>query len=289
MPDTDPVDPWCATTARERGVALRATASRVERWLLVEHAAAWGPESVPSGRMPAAAATAVARAAQAAGARLLLVRRSSGGGSDGRWVFAVDSRPGRERVLARHVDDDAALLDLVPPYGPGVPDGWAVHGERLHLVCTHGSHDRCCATRGRPVALAVSAAYGDAAWECSHIGGERFAANLLVLPEGHYFGHVEPDDAVAAIAALGRGELDLAHWRGRSSLPTPVQAAQSFAGGGELLAQTTLEPDVWEVRLTGARVVVRYDRAGEDGAQLLTCGALEPKRAPVFRLVALDR
>ena len=75
---------------------------------------------------------------------------------DGRWVFAVESRPGREVVRARHVVDDAELEDLAPPYD-GPAEGWAVVDEPLFLVCTHGRHDRCCALRGRPVAAALAA------------------------------------------------------------------------------------------------------------------------------------
>ncbi|MCW2814392.1 MAG: hypothetical protein JWN84_1847, partial [Nocardioides sp.] len=59
----------CSTTSRERDEPLAATASRVDRWLLVEHRGAWGPESVPSGRMGKAAAQAIARAANDARAR----------------------------------------------------------------------------------------------------------------------------------------------------------------------------------------------------------------------------
>ena len=315
------MDEWCATVSRERAETLAATASRVERWLLVEHTGAWGPESVPSGRMPLPTARALAATAAASPARLLLVRRPAGvPGQDGRWVFAVDSRPGRERVLARHVDDDAELAGLRPPYDdvpqggrppdaePAVrrppydavpPGGWARVDEPLYLVCTHGRHDRCCATRGRPVAQALARRYPASTWECSHIGGDRFAANLLVLPDGLYFGRVEPHEALALVEALAAGELAYDRLRGRSSLSMPAQAAQHFArmrlrraGRDDLavLGQEGAGADQWRVRLGGdpaVDVVVRYDRAG-DGPHLLTCGAGERKRAPVFRLVGLE-
>jgi len=297
------MDEWCATTSREREETLAATASRVERWLLVEHSGAWGPESVPSGRMPLEAARALAAAAAAAGARLMLLRRPAGVRTgDGRWVFAVDSRPGSERVLARHVADDEELAALQAPYGTGggpAPDGWEQVDEPLYLVCTHGRHDRCCATRGRPVVQALAARHPGSTWECSHVGGDRFAANLLVLPDGLYFGRVEPDEVVALVDALTDGELPTDRLRGRSSLSLPAQAAQQFAreqlgrsGRADLavLAQQGDGPDRWRVRLggdPGVDVVVRYDRAG-DGAHVLTCGAGEAKHAPVFRLVGLE-
>ncbi len=295
-------DDWCAPSAQAREEPLAATASRVERWLLVEHRGAWGPASVPSARMGVDVARALGQTAAAARARLLLLRRPAGVVcDDGRWVFAVDSRPGYERVLARHVDSDEELLALDPPYGDGPPpDGWSVVGDPLLLVCTHGRHDRCCATRGRPVAQALSAARPAQTWECSHVGGDRFAANLVVLPEGLYVGRVDADDVVALVDDLDAGRLPAGLVRGRSSLPLPTQAAQDFARTAldrwdrddlAPVAQEHAGPDRWRVRLGGApevEVVVRYDRTGDGERHVLTCGAEEAKVAAVFRQVGLE-
>ncbi len=63
-------------------------------------------------------------------------------------------------------------------------------------------------------------------WEVSHIGGDRFAANVLALPSGHYYGRLEPEDAAGFTAALHDGRLDLGHLRGRTAYPFAVQAAE---------------------------------------------------------------
>lgn len=294
----------CSQTSREREELMTATASRVERWLLVEHRGAWGPESVPSGRMSQALSRALARQAHTSLARLLLVRRPSGTPSgDGRWVFAVDSRPGSERVLARHVTDDSELVGLVPPYGVDQAPGWTVHEGPLYLVCTHGRHDRCCALRGRPVAKVLARAHPDRVWESSHVGGDRFAANLVVLPEGLYVGRVEVDEVVEVVQALTAGTLPAGHVRGRSSLPLPTQAAQQFARDATgrwavtdlaPAVQEPAGPDTWRIVLSGpgggdVDVVVRYDRQGDGGRHLLSCDADEAKVPPLFRLVSLHQ
>lgn len=286
---------WCATTSQDRDEPLAATASRVERWLLVEHSGAWGPESVPTSRLPVEAARALAATARAAGARLLMIRRHHGEVSAGyRQVFAVDSRPGTERVLGRQVSDDE-LLSLAPPYGDETGPWEPVAGPLL-LVCTHGRHDRCCAVRGRPVAHALYDRWPGQTWECSHVGGDRFAANLLVMPDGLYLGRVEEDEVVALVDDLLAGTLPGHRLRGRSSLPLPTQAAQQFAreqlgrwGTGDLapIEQEHAGPDRWRVRLGGApevEVVVRYDRTGDGTEHVLTCGAEEARTAALFRL-----
>lgn len=45
------------------------------------------------------------------------------------------------------------------------------------LVCTHGKKDTCCAELGRPIMNAVTSVEETDMWECTHIGGDRFAAN----------------------------------------------------------------------------------------------------------------
>ena len=284
----------CSAASREREEPLAATASRVERWLLVEHRGAWGPQSVPSSRLPQAAARSLARAAEAAGARLLMVRRPAGiACASGRQVFAVDSRPGSERVLTRHVAHDAELLHLA--YGG---EGWQPYEGPLYLVCTHGRHDRCCALRGRPVAQALSRVHPERTWESSHVGGDRFAANLVVLPEGLYLGRIAAEEVVRVVEELSSGRLPAGHVRGRSSLPLPTQAAQQLArealqrwGSEDLVPveQTGAGTDAWRVRLVSpdVEVVVRYDRAGDGGRHRLTCDAEEAKVAPVFRQVSM--
>ena len=97
----------------------------------------------------------------------------------------------------------------------------------LLLVCTHGKHDRCCARYGRPLYDALrEQAEDDWVWQASHVGGDRFAGNLVCLPEGLYFGRVGLDEAWAVLDGYLAGRIHLGCYRGRSSYPFPVQAAE---------------------------------------------------------------
>ena len=292
----------CSDASRARDEPMLATASRVARWLLVEHPGPWGPQSLPLARLEPALGERLTAVGAAAGARVLLLRRPLGvPGPPGRHVYVVDSRPGRERVLASVVPDDETLLRLELPFAGAPPADWHAVPGPLLLVCTHGRHDQCCAVRGRPLAAALSALRREQVWECSHIGGDRFAANLLVLPQGLYLGRVPGEEAAAVVEALESGRLPVAYDRGRSSLPSPVQAAQHFARAAtgrdrldDLLPalQVGAGSDTWRVVLSGpggpdVEVVVAYDRAGSGRAEVLTCSADEAKVAPLFREVSL--
>ena len=101
--------------------------------------------------------------------------------------------------------------------------------DPLVAVCAHGKHDQCCAVRGRGATAAIAAEYPEMTWECSHLGGDRFAATMLVLPEGLCYGRVDSTESADLVRLYLDGRLDNRFLRGRTSLPHAVQAAQYFA------------------------------------------------------------
>ena len=293
------VDLPCSDASRVRREPLTATASRVERWVLVEQCGAWGPPVLPTARMDPALVEHLTAETARGGARMLLLRHPRGVACPpGRTVCLVESRPGRERVLTRVFLDDDELRRTPLPVADldGDPPGWTSFDGPLLLVCTHGRKDRCCAVRGRPVVEALAARYPERTWECSHVGGDRFAANLVVLPEGHYVAQLEPAEAPGVVADLRAGRLPLEHYRGRSSLPLPVQAAEHIArertgrtGTDDLrLREQVVEGgNTWTVVLAGAQdlpdveVRVRWVPEAREAA-LLSCAAVQETRAPEF-------
>jgi hypothetical protein len=119
---------------------------------------------------------------------------------------------------------DEHLLEVLAGNDPGTPSE-----EPIYLVCTHGRHDACCAVWGRPVAAALAATYPDRTWECSHIGGDRFAANVVVLPQSLFYGHVPPTRAVELAKHTDAGVVVPDLLRGSGAFVPAVQAAQHFA------------------------------------------------------------
>ena len=68
-------------------------------------------------------------------------------------------------------------------------------------------------------------------WECSHLGGDRFAANALVLPHGFYYGQV-PGDGADLVAAHSRGQVALPWLRGRAGVPPPGAGRPALGPAG---------------------------------------------------------
>lgn len=288
----------CATASLGRADRLAGTASTVRGFLLVEHPGGWGRSAPGDARLPDGLGPRLAKAAAAAGVRVLLVRRHGRAPLPGhRRVFAAYADPVAPWVETTEVEDLDRVLGLdLPALAAGRSPGLLPYGGSLLCVCTHGRHDVCCAERGRPVAEAVARAHPDEAWEVSHIGGDRFAANMLVLPHGLYYGGLDPASAVAVSGTHLSGHLDLDHLRGRSGLPMPVQAAEVELRRrlGETrqdavrfvrLERDRADTRAWfEVGAATWAVAVRSSH-GED-THRLTCGV--DKLSPIPRHDVLD-
>ena len=96
----------------------------------------------------------------------------------------------------------------------------------IFLVCTNGKRDACCALRGRALVNALARDHADGTWECTHLGGHRFAGNLVCLPDGIVYGRVGADDGPRLAADYLAGRVDPSLMRGRSAWPAPAQVAE---------------------------------------------------------------
>lgn len=263
--------------------------------LLVEQPGPWGRAGLRQSRFDAGVAAALEARAGQAGIRVLAVRRPgrTPRGLRRRWALA-DTGPGAEALRWGAYDRDEELLELPLDGTAGQPD----HAP-LYLVCTHSRHDTCCALRGRPVAAALARERPGRVWECSHLGGERFAANVLLLPSGLLYGRVLPFAAPEFVAAAEADEVVPALLRGRVGLPPAAQAALAF-GYDQLalrrraaltVARTgpvvdgTAEVDLLGVH-GGYRVSVRVETVAGDG---LTCANPGPNHFLSYQPVRIER
>lgn len=221
----------CSALSAALHEPVLGTASIVRSWLLVEQPGSWGPEALFESRFPLTVARELLARAERNHVRVLLIRRPDRTRITGRHAFALHSgRPApwiEQRVGDDAVHDPADLLDVdFEALGRGRRFGFgADRREPLFLVCTNGRHDPCCAQFGRPAVRALDSPH---VWESSHLGGERFAGNLVCFPHGLYFGRVDAANATPIAAAYERGVIDLDHYRGRAGDPFVVQAAEFF-------------------------------------------------------------
>jgi hypothetical protein len=205
----------CSELSAALGEPLHATAPFAPTWLLIEERGAWARKAVRD----AGFGDLEARAKEH-GVRVGLIRRRLAGRGDApRRVFVVRCAE--------------ATIEELPGVEPRELDPARLpRGERvehpLYLVCTNGRRDACCARAGTAVARSLDPELDGRIWETTHVGGHRFAANLVALPHGLLFGRLDPASARRVVSAYAEGRIVLEHLRGRTTLRPEDQAVEHF-------------------------------------------------------------
>ena len=299
MPTTDSLRPHaCAAQSRQSQECLAGTASRAQRWVLLEQPGAWGKNALAESSLPAEIGEHLLRLKDQVPARVVLLRRPGGRkpSSARRTMFVAHTSPTGGWLEQLELADVREMLDVdVTPLSKGLTVGGTRQTRPHYLVCTNGKHDPCCAQYGLPVARVLQAAVADRVWECSHIGGDRFAGNLVSLPDGFFYGRLDPDTARTVVAATESGQIALDYWRGRSALPFAWQAAEAAIRREFDLATpealtflrgTRVDDDrhqVWFVLADRRRLEVTVVEQRSDDSRALTCSG-NAGRVPVFAL-----
>jgi hypothetical protein len=291
----------CSDRSERLDEPLLGSASTVRNWLLIENAGPWGRTALRDSRLPPEVGIRLQRLARESGVRTLLIRRPGRSDPDGHHVLASHTGPGTVWLERGHVGDVREVFDLdLSGLAHGQPAGLdRVVDEPLYLACTHGRRDVCCAEKGRPLAAELSTGFPEQTWESSHIGGDRFAGNLVCFPHGVYYGRVAPRDAWWIAAQYADGVVDLDHYRGRSCYGVSVQAAETFLRRHRALTR------IDDVRLVSARSVglhetravfagptelrylVRVRTTPSAEPRALTCSSVHDARPPAFELLEI--
>ncbi len=283
----------CADVSRAHAESLAATASHVENWVLVEYRRLWSRDTIAGSGLPDEAKKHLrSQLAALPRSRLLFIRRPERRGA-GLEVFFGRSQERERRFHALEIGsyDELPALDFAAALDGGAAVGEALDHPLL-VVCTHGKRDRCCAKYGRPLYDELREETDpDWVWQSTHVGGDRFAGNLVCLPEGLFFGRVERPDVWGLLDEYLAGRIDLGHYRGRSAYPFPVQAAErrlreaaGLAGIDDLALESVRRTGeaAWTVcfRAAGRAAVHEVDVVGELALEptYLTCSAATPVR-----------
>jgi hypothetical protein len=279
---------------------MPGTAFPHARVLLVHQPGPWGPRGLLESRCDSEVARRIDAAAANAGMRLQAIRRPGkhevGRPADGYLVGIADTRPGAASVTWWRVDD---LAEIAGELEQGWPRLAPVANDSapMFLVCTHGRHDACCALRGRPLAHGLHQARPGRVWETTHLGGDRFAANLLVLPTGDLYGRV-PSRAAAQLAdRVDAGQVVPGLMRGRIGLPPIAQAALVYAHDQLAIVDRTaltvmsvkrVEAGLGQATVATPHGTVLVTVAVETGpAVQLTCRGPEGARARTYRGIGI--
>ena len=224
----------CSALATALGEPLAGTAPVAGAWIVIENPGPWGRDAVEDSRLPDDVRQHL-RGAKGRGISVLLARRPDRPertASAGVHVWVARSAAGGMRLRHGLLADPGPLarwdLDAIARGELPALDGAST--TPLLLVCTHSKRDQCCAIHGRSlvgeIMAVASAEQRERVWECSHIGGHRFAPVTLSLPSGAIHGRLAPGDGVDLLDRTDAGRVRVDLLRGRSCFPGPLQAAE---------------------------------------------------------------
>lgn len=290
---------FCATLSRQHQEPLHGTASPFQSLFLLEYSVAWGAKAFVDSEIGEHVKAALReQLGQLQNPRLLFIKRADK--REGAInFFAVNNRaadPYYNHYTFKSYDELVGF-DLAASLERRATS----QRDPLYMVCTNGNKDKCCAKFGMTCYKQLLA-HGPAEriWQCAHVGGDRFAPNVLVAPGGHYFGHVGSDDIEGLIADVEQERLTLAVHRGRSCYSKDVQSAEYYVRqayqnvamhdlelverhAGESAATVTFRE-----LSTGRLLTVALEKAETEEAYFLSCQDTVPGKASYFRLSQLS-
>jgi hypothetical protein len=276
------------------------TASTGAVWLLLEYPHGWGrrafEESALSEGVKRFLTDSMARVRHS---RLLFIKTDRGRREERMNFFVVRCRERSPFVVRLGLEkyDDVTAYDLAALASGRDTQGGEVRTDPLFLVCTHGRRDKCCAKFGVPLYNALSEQGGDSVWQSSHVGGDRFAGNLVCFPHGLFYAHADAEAGRRVVEAYRAGRVLTEEFRGRACYSHFIQAAEYFVrneasvGGVEDLRFVSSEPageESWRVRFVEPAAGLTHEahvlRRPSEFRNHITCHAADPETVPQFSL-----
>jgi hypothetical protein len=255
---------YCSELSRGFKERTYGTASTGDVWLLLEYPYWWGAKAFHESALSAAVKAHLNRALKSIRrARLLFIKQDRMAGRELN-LFIAHCREADPSIVRLRLKNYEQLLDLdlASAAASSPTSGSRVDGP-LYLVCTHGRRDKCCAKFGYPLYKALRGRAGVSVWQSSHVGGDRFAANLVLFPHGLFYAHVTEESSHAIIDEYEARRLVLDKYRGRACYSHSTQAAEYF-----IRSETGLT-GIDELRYAGCEPVgegawrVRFAATGE--------------------------
>lgn len=222
---------YCSELSLAAGEEAFGTASGGEVWMLVEYPLAWGTKALEMSALPDVVKAHLSSLLKAIPrSRLLLIKQQSRARKSSFSFFVVRTTEGAPSVARFELAQYEQLLrfDAATIVGAALVPGADLSAGPLFLVCTHGRRDKCCAKFGYPLFKSLKKHAGASVWQSSHVGGDRFAANLVCFPHGLFYARVTEEAGRRILGEYEGGRLVLENYRGRACYPYAVQAAEFF-------------------------------------------------------------
>lgn len=296
-----PQDIYCSHDSLRQQEQLFASAQNAETWLLLEYNSPWGAKAFEESSLAPEVKEHLTQALKATPKSNILFIRQPKRPREGLRFFVVRTREDAPITYAFTLNTHEDLLNLDLNAIIAEDAVYAAHqtDAPLYLVCTNTKRDRCCAKFGLPLYQALSAEDAENTWQCSHIGGHRFAPTAIFFPNGLCYGRLQPHEAAKILERTHAGKLSPEHLRGRVFYTPLQQAADSLlrqvTGNTDINAyhlshQQEIDADTWAFgftdHATGQQHTVDIQAIHTGDKVLASCNS--PKMSEVIQYVLLQ-
>ncbi|MGD1873515.1 MAG: sucrase ferredoxin [Mastigocoleus sp.] len=229
---------FCSDNSRKVGENIIGTASNNETYILIECPQPWVSNAFASKWVPENLNVLVKEVKQSKlPIKFLLIANNSSHKVNKTTLLIYEKKKGfisgySKREFQLESIEQAAITFKKWFAGKSVPYEVESNIKRDILICTHGSHDKCCARYGNPFYFYGSQMISDLGWDevriwkSSHFGGHRFAPTMIDLPDGRYYGRLDNNSFESVLSHTGNIENLKNQYRGWGILPKPLQVME---------------------------------------------------------------
>jgi hypothetical protein len=229
---------FCSDYAREAGEDLIGSATNYETYILVECPPPWTTEAFNSRWVPKNLHLLAEELTKSKlPIRLLLIANDESHKADQTTLLIYQKKQGLSNGYHKyefHLPNIEQVAGVVKKWLYNKTADYQVYTDATRdiLVCTHGSHDKCCARYGNPFYFHATATIANLSldnvrlWKSTHFGGHRFAPTAIDLPEGRYYGVLDQDSLTSILTRTGDIECLAKVYRGWGILPTQLQVLE---------------------------------------------------------------
>lgn len=220
---------FCADTSRKNEESILGTASPVHYWLMIECPGTWKGNALKESELPVSVKDfLLGLYSLNLNLRIQLIQNDSTDRSHPK-IFWANGDPQFSQLWELQLNqyEDLIHIDFVSLVKNGVTKNFQEITTPQFFICTNGQHDPCCAKYGLAL-FQASKNNHNMLWQTNHLGGDRFAANVLCLPYGIYYRRVDQAALFAMIQAHETKQLYLPTFAGRAYYSREIQTAEYF-------------------------------------------------------------
>jgi len=219
----------CKESSGAAGEHLYGTAPRVDHWFLLEYPEHWEKDSLEMSSIPEEVKTELNKCLKSLkNSRLQFIKKDDhkNGAVNFYYIKSSEFEPKSYHFLFNNYEEllELNLMSLIEK--GDIRDSET--DEKIVLICTHGAYDSCCGKYGVPVYKEIQKNRDLTVWKSTHVGAHRFSANMVMLPEGIYYGRVGNENGRDIIESHLKGEIRLDNFRGRCCYSQPSQVSDYF-------------------------------------------------------------